>query len=141
DESMYRFIDNRFEDKDEAKRAINKALGNHFESKFRRVMEESTRRFSLEVESVVQAWQKIVPSAQGAARAGMPETDISLSATSDFDAYSAFVGGMAGLTSFGAMAGYVATISSNLGAYILVGKAAGVLTSLGITSSVTTLPT
>ncbi|MDO2316528.1 hypothetical protein Q2460_27240, partial [Escherichia coli] len=91
--SMYRFIDNRFEDKDEAKRAINKALGNHFESKFRRVMEESTRRFSLEVESVVQAWQKIVPSAQGAARAGMPETDISLSATSDFDAYSAFVGG------------------------------------------------
>ena len=104
-------------------------------------MEESTRRFSLEVESVVQAWQKIVPSAQGAARAGMPETDISLSATSDFDAYSAFVGGMAGLTSFGAMAGYVATISSNLGAYILVGKAAGVLTSLGITSSVTTLPT
>lgn len=71
----------------------------------------------------------------------MPQTDISLSSTSGFDAYSAFVGGMAGLTSFGAMAGYVATISSNLGAYILVGKAAGVLTSLGITSSVTTLPT
>ncbi|WP_260469433.1 dynamin family protein [Atlantibacter subterraneus] len=141
EESMYRFIDNQFEDKDEAKRAINKALGNHFESKFRRVMEESTRRFSLEVESVVQAWQKIVPSAHGAASEGMPQTDISLSATSDFDAYSAFVGGMAGLTSFGAMAGYVATISSNLGAYILVGKAAGVLTSLGITSSVTTLPT
>lgn len=141
EESMYRFIDNRFDDKDEAKRAINKALGNHFESKFRRVMEESTRRFSLEVESIVQAWQKIVPSAQQSIYPGMLDTDISLSTTSDFDAYSAFIGGMAGLTSFGAMAGYVATISSNLGAYILVGKAAGVLTSLGITSSVTTLPT
>jgi hypothetical protein len=58
----------------------------------------------------------------------------------DFDAQSAFVGGLAGLASFGAMAGYVATITSNLGAYILVGKAAGVLTALGITSSVTTLP-
>lgn len=141
EESMYRFIDNRFENKDEAKRTINKALGNHFESKFRRVMEESTRRFSLEVESVVQAWQRIVPNAYGTSGAQIPETDISFSTTSDFDAYSAFVGGMAGLTSFGAMAGYVATISSNLGAYILVGKAAGVLTTLGITSSVTTLPT
>ena len=141
EESMYRFIDNRFEDKDEAKRAINKALGNHFESKFRRVMEDSTRRFSLEVENVVQAWQKIVPSAQGVKHSDKIDTDISLCDSSNFDAYSAFVGGMAGLTSFGAMAGYVATISSNLGAYILVGKAAGVLTSLGITSSVTTLPT
>ena len=140
EESMYRFIENRFEDKDEAKRAIHRALGNYFESKFRRVMEDSTRKFSLEVEQVIQAWQRIVPTANGAFNTGGTGVDISPFATSNFDAYSAFVGGMAGLTSFGAMAGYVATISSNLGAYILVGKAAGVLTSLGITSSVTTLP-
>ncbi|MGA0465175.1 hypothetical protein ACO2WJ_09805 [Escherichia coli] len=37
------------------------------------------------------------------------------------------------------MALYVSTIASNLGAYILVGKAAGVLVSLGLVGSVTTV--
>lgn len=46
---------------------------------------------------------------------------------------------MTGLASLGAMAVLVSTIGSNLGVYILVGHVAGWLTTLGITSSVTTL--
>lgn len=50
-----------------------------------------------------------------------------------FDAKGAFLGSLAGTTTFGALAAWVAaTTSSNLGAYILVAKAAGLLSSLGI---------
>jgi hypothetical protein len=52
---------------------------------------------------------------------------------------AAFIGGFAALSSLGAMAIFVSTIASNLGAYILVGKAAGVLVSLGLVGSVTTV--
>ena len=58
---------------------------------------------------------------------------------SAFNSRAAFVGGLAGLGSLGAMALYVSTIASNLGAYILVGKAAGVLASLGLVGSVTSV--
>ncbi|NEX77230.1 dynamin family protein [Aeromonas rivipollensis] len=140
EESMYRFIESRFDDKNEARRAIHKAVGNQLDSKVRRIIEHSTERFVAQTQLVVEEWQKIVPDALGIEHARSLNPDISLTEVGNFDANSAFIGGMAGLTSFGAMAGYVATISSNLGAYILVGKAAGVLTTLGITSSVTTLP-
>ncbi|MFZ6718652.1 dynamin family protein [Undibacterium sp. Ji49W] len=141
-DEMYDFIDSNFSDKDDAKSKIAGAISAHFENQAKSVLTKSTRNFSEKLDIIVEKWQRAIPvpsSQLDKASSEFEKVDLS-NTYSNFDARSALVGGLAGLASFGAMAGYVATITSNLGAYILVGEAAGILTALGITSSVTTLP-
>lgn len=98
---------------------------------------DSGKAVSNEVEIVLAKWQKAAPNMHKMdvdTQVGVVDLDVS-----GFNSRAAFIGGLAGLGSLGAMSLYVSTIASNLGAYVLVGKAAGVLTALGITGSVTSV--
>lgn len=141
-DGMYEFIDRNFDDKDQAKSKIKFVISAHLENKAKTVLTKSTKKFAEKLDLIVQKWQRAIPVSNTNVGGASNEFDgVHLSGNySNFDARSALVGGLTGLASFGAMAGYVATITSNLGAYILVGEAAGILTALGITGSVTTLP-
>jgi energy-coupling factor transporter ATP-binding protein EcfA2 len=141
EEFMSDFIAERFENKDEAKKGISDAIGQHLETKTKKIITISSRNFAREVEVLVNEFTALVPNAAASVDSGeLSNFEKSKLSISSFDGQSAFIGGLSGIASFGAMAAYVATISSNLGAYILIGEAAGVLTTLGITGSVTTLP-
>jgi transcriptional regulator with XRE-family HTH domain len=142
EDRMKSFIEERFSDEKEAKSGLSEAIGQYIERRVSKVISKSSKQFALEIEKIVIEFNSIVPGNRVLDNSSYKKEGNSLKSidVDSFDSQSAFIGGMTGLASFGAMSAYVATISSNLGAYILVGKAAGVLTSLGITGSVTTLP-
>lgn len=136
-----RFIEERFDDKEAAKAGVSVAIGQYFQAKTNRIMNTSSKLFAKETEALVNEFIALVPGTYANVADNEFEFDTNRSATlSSFDGQSAFIGGMSGLAAFGAMGAYVSTITSNLGAYILVGKAGGVLTSLGIIATPTTLP-
>lgn len=141
EEFMISFIAERFDDKGEAKEGISEAVGQYLETRTKKIIGTSSKLFAKETEALVNEFSGLVPgvkaSVDGDAFEGGVDSRLSVNS---FDGQSAFIGGMSSLATFGAMSAYVATITSNLGAYILIGKAAGVLTTLGITGSVTTLP-
>ncbi|GLS91977.1 hypothetical protein GCM10007916_30470 [Psychromonas marina] len=145
EEFMAEFIGDRFEDKKSAKQGLSDAIGQYLETKCKKIIDSTSKRFVSEVEYLVNEFSALVPTAgqkdiNSVSRISKAGYNTKRMPLSTFDGQSAFIGGMSGVATFGAMGAYVATISSNLGAYILVGQAAGVLTSLGITGSVTTLP-
>ena len=126
-----------YTDKKEAQGEVVNYLSQLFTSKLESVLKTSGRSISAEVDSLLQRWQSAAPAMTAGAAPTSPDgLAVDLSA---FNSRAAFIGGMAGLGSLGAMSLYVSTIASNLGAYILVGKAAGVLASLGLVGSVTSV--
>lgn len=137
--AMIDFIEERFENKKEAKEGVSDALSQHLENKSIAILHNSSKAFSSDVDRIVEKWQRAIPNSNLSTLDANSSVDLNIDCSS-FDAKSAFVGGMTSVAAFGAMSVYVATIASNLGAYILVGKAAGILTALGITSGVTVLP-
>lgn len=137
EEGILNIIESMYDNKKDAQQGIGEYLGQTLTAKLESVLKSSGKAISLEVEDLLARWQKVAPA--------FGSTDLNLAAEvgdsdlniSEFNARAAFIGGMAGLGSLGAMTLYVSTIASNLGAYVLVGKAAGVLVSLGLASSVT----
>lgn len=126
-----------YDNKKEAQDNLGSYIGQLMSSKLESILKTSGKHMSTEIDLLLEKWQKAAPSISGVSfdsSVNSGEFDVS-----DFNSRAAFVGGFAGLGSLGAMALYVSTISSNLGAYILVGKAAGVLTSLGLVGSVTSV--
>lgn len=136
-EGIERLIHETYADKKEAQGEVVSYLSQLFTGKLESVLKTSGRSISAEVDNLLQRWQAAAPAMTvGAASAPHDGFAIDLST---FNSRAAFIGGMAGLGSLGAMSLYVGTIASNLGAYILVGKAAGVLASLGLVGSVTSV--
>lgn len=136
-ESIEKLIHDTYTDKKEAQGEVVNYLSQLFTAKLESVLKTSGRSISAEVESLLQRWQTAAPvMAAGTASAPGANLEMDLSA---FNSRAAFVGGMAGLGSLGAMSLYVGTIASNLGAYLMVGKAAGVMASLGMVGSVTSV--
>lgn len=126
-----------YEDKKEAQTEIGNYFSQLITSKLESNLKSSGKVVSNEVEALLVKWQEAAPRMTKASiDSEIGDLDIDVSG---FNSRAAFVGGMTGLGSLGAMALYVSTIASNLGAYILVGKAAGVLVSLGLASSVTSV--
>jgi transcriptional regulator with XRE-family HTH domain len=132
-------IKDNFSDKKSAEASIGDVVSQKLTAKLERIMKNSGKAYNAELSTLLSQWQNIVPNYQFDNANGSSTIGTISGEFSGFDSNSAFIGGLGGLASLGAMSLYVSTIASNLGAYILVGKAAGVLTSLGITSSVTTL--
>ncbi len=132
-------IKSLYENKKDAQEDIGDYVGQWISSELQARLTESGESISSKLELLIEQWQKIVPGHDFSKQEGSSEKVGGVDVDASFNAHAAFIGGLSGLGSLGAMALYVSTISSNLGAYILVGKAAGVLTSLGITGSVTTL--
>lgn len=134
-EYIEQLIEDNFEDKKEAEQGIGGVISQLLSTRLESTLKAHSSPFNAKIDQLLMSWQEIAPSIS----VDDADSDIDMDGIdlSGFDARSAFVGGLAGIGSFGAMALYVSGIASNLGAYILVGKAAGVLTSLGLASSVT----
>lgn len=132
-------ITETYSDKKEAGEGIGNYLTQLLTGRLEKELISSGRDISNETELLLREWQEIVPN-HTALDTSEQSTDVNCDFDlSAFNARAAFIGGLSGLGSLGAMSLYVSTIASNLGAYLLVGKAAGVLATLGITSSVTSL--
>lgn len=128
-------INEHFDDKKEAEQGIGGIISQLLSTKLESTLKSQATPFNNQIDRLLDAWQEIAPKSPTTAQGiDMDGLDVG-----GFDSRSAFIGGLAGLGSLGAMAMYVSTIASNLGAYILVGKAAGVLTSLGLAGSVTSV--
>ncbi|KXI21743.1 dynamin family protein [Photobacterium sanguinicancri] len=126
-------IEDNFDTKKDAEQGVGGIISQLLSRKLENTLKSNSVGFNNQVDQLLMSWQSIVP-----ATVVVDSTiDMNGMKIDGFDSRSAFVGGLAGAGSLGAMALYVSGIASNLGAYILVGKAAGVLTSLGLASSVT----
>ena len=137
EEGLTELIKDTYSDKKEAQAEVGVYIGQLLTARLESVLKSSGKEVSIEVEELLKQWQEIAPKfSHSSVDADVGNMDFDVSA---FNARAAFVGGLAGLGSLGAMALYVSTIASNLGAYILVGKAAGVIVSLGLAGSVTTV--
>lgn len=136
-ENLTKLITDLYDDKKEAQKEIGGYVGQLLTSQLETTLKEDGEIFSKELESILSRWQKVVPQLNP----DSVDTDIGEMNfdVNGFNARASFIGGLAGLSSLGAMSLYVSTIASNLGGYILVGKAAGVLTSLGLASGVTSV--
>lgn len=136
-ESLEELITDTYSDKKEAQSEIGNYISQILTSQLESTLKASSKTVSKEIESLLSRWQEAAPTISNVS------IDHSIDGLGmDFSAFNsraAFVGGLAGLGSLGAMALYVSTIASNLGAYVLVGKAAGVLASLGLVGSVTSV--
>lgn len=128
-------INEHFDDKKEAEQGIGGIISQLLSTKLESTLKSQAAPFNNQIDRLLDAWQDIAPKSPTTAKG----VDIDGLDVSGFDSRAVFIGGLAGLGSLGAMAIYVSTIASNLGGYILVGKAAGVLTSLGLAGSVTSV--
>lgn len=136
-EGLEELINDTYSDKKEAQSELGNYYGQLLTAKLESTLKSSGKAVSTELDSLLLRWQEAAPSIS---IAGVDTQINGLGReVSAFNSRAAFVGGLAGLGSLGAMALYVSTIASNLGAYILVGQAAGVLVSLGLVGSVTTV--
>ncbi|MBM7456866.1 transcriptional regulator with XRE-family HTH domain [Oceanisphaera litoralis] len=137
-ESLTKLIESSFDNQKTAQNEIGNYIGQLLTTEIENTLKGSGKAFSFDLDSLLVRWQKSTPNickeSDCISSVGNLELDIS-----GFDSRAAFIGGLSGISSLGAMSLYVSTIASNLGAYILVGKAAGVLTSLGLASSVTSV--
>lgn len=138
---LHKLLKENFGDKKQAEQNAGDYISQLISVELEKNLKRSGRDIGNKVDELLREWQRITPSqlSTKSTTAFGTSIDGSFEGLSDFDSRAAFIGSMAGLGSFGAMALYVSTIASNLGAYVLVGKVAGVLVSMGIVSSVTTV--
>lgn len=136
-DGLEELINDTYSDKKDAQSELGNYISQLLTSKLESTLKASGKTVSNEIDSLLSKWQEAAPSISTI------NIDHSIDGLgTDFSAFNskaAFVGGLAGLGSLGAMALYVSTIASNLGAYLLVGKAAGVLASFGLVGSVTSV--
>jgi hypothetical protein len=104
------------------------------------LLKTSGKAISNEVDMLLNRWQKAVsPKNMLETNTVYANVDIADFDISAFNSKAAFIGGLASLGSLGAMSFYISTITSNLGAYILVGRVAGLLVRLGLVANVTSV--
>lgn len=136
-DGLTELIEETYSDKKDAQSEIGNYISQLLAAKLESLLKTSGKAISHEVDDLLNKWQRAASFKQKSeinTDVGILDFDVSA-----FNSRAAFIGGLAGLGSLGAMSLYVSTIASNLGAYILVGKAAGVLVSLGLVGSVTTV--
>ena len=137
EEGLTRIIEQTYDDKKTAQAEIGNYIGQLLTVRLESVLKKSGESMSEEVGELLAKWQIATPSIQKA----QINADVgNFDNLPVFDSRAAFISGLTGLGALGAMSLYVsAAVSSNLGAYILVGHVAGYLVSLGLVGSVTTV--
>ncbi|WP_299804975.1 hypothetical protein [uncultured Shewanella sp.] len=126
-------IRDNYSDKKEAANSIGDHIGQLISSEFETTIKRNSSAYSDKVQLAMNQFESELSQSVGDAGYKIGDTSI------DFDAKAAFIGGLTGLTSFGAMSMYASAVAagSNLGGYILSAKVAGILVNLGIASSTT----
>lgn len=136
-EGLTKLIEETYNNKKDAESEIGNYISQLLAAKLESLLKTSGKTISHEVDYLLNKWQRATSFKQKSeVNTNVGNLDFDVSA---FNSRAAFIGGFAGLGSLGAMSIYVSTIASNLGAYILIGKAAGVLASLGLVGSVTSV--
>lgn len=131
-EGLTAIIKDNYTSKKDAQQEVGDYIGQLLTAKTESVLKRNGRDISKRLDLLLEQWQDIVPGlGDQTAEVGNVQFN-----NAGFNAQAAFLGGLSGLSSFGAMAFWVSTLG-NLGGYILVGKLAGILVSLGLASSVT----
>ncbi|UIJ38696.1 dynamin family protein [Desulfobaculum bizertense] len=131
-------IEEHYDNKKDAQNQIGDLIGQILTVEIEKTLKKSGESISERVKDLLSKWNNIAPAVVEENTTG--EFHCGISSCSTFDARAAFLGGLAGLGSLGAMTFFASSIiTSNLGAYILVGQFAGILTSLGLVGSVTSV--
>jgi len=137
-DELAQLIKETYDNKKEAQSEIGNYIGQLLTAKLESLLKTSGKTISYEVDDLLNKWQQAASFKQQLETNGDVE-NLGFDVFSTFNSKAAFIGGLAGLGSFGAMSLYVSTISSNLGAYILVGRVAGLLVRLGLVGEVATV--
>jgi transcriptional regulator with XRE-family HTH domain len=121
-ENIERFIDSNYGNSEEARKYATAKLLENLQSQLERKIRSQADTFKMVVDEFLSEYEQI---ATNWGDSGLSQLEI------PFDTRGAFLGGLAGLGTLGAL-GVWAAAMGNLGGYILVAKAAGVLSALGL---------
>ncbi|MEA5572805.1 dynamin family protein [Calothrix sp. UHCC 0171] len=122
---IQKLICDRYQDKKEAQEYIAVYLNEQLGSKLTHYVIENAEFFKIEVEKFLDTYEEALLK--------LPKLNLG-SVCIPFDTKGAFIGGIAGSGSVGALAVWAASLG-NLGAYILVAKFVSLLSALGISIS------
>ncbi|GAA6620059.1 hypothetical protein NUACC26_058750 [Scytonema sp. NUACC26] len=120
-DTIEKTIRNLYDDKKEAKESLAGYLVEKLQHEVEQIIKVNSDKLTPSIESFLGSYQEALLK--------LPNLDISIEIP--FDAKGAFLGGLTGLTSIGALSAWAAALG-NLGSYILVAKLVSLLSALGI---------
>ena len=120
-DAVEEIIRNQYDDKKEAKEGISGYLIGKIQHELEKTIKLNSDKLTPAIEDFLGSYQEALLK--------LPNFDISMEIP--FDTKGAFLGGLAGLGSYGALAVWAASLG-NLGGYILVAKLVSLLSALGI---------
>ncbi|QIR39903.1 helix-turn-helix domain-containing protein [Tolypothrix sp. PCC 7910] len=123
-DAVEKIILNHYDDKNEAKEGIAGFLVEKLQHEAEQRIKLNSDKLTYSIESFLGSYQEALLK--------LPNLDVSIEIP--FDAKGAFLGGLTGLTSIGALSAWAAALG-NLGGYILVAKLVSILSALGISIS------
>jgi len=122
-DGLERLIKGKYKEKNEAQRYLGTYLLDHIQGRLSSVGEEKAKLLKLEIDEFLQIYDMALTSAS----ADIEKPGLSI----PFDAKGAFLAGLTGLATLGALSIWVSTMG-NLGGYILAAKLSGWLATVGI---------
>ncbi len=122
-DTVERIIRERYASQDDAKSEIGAFLLKDIQEKVAKDLDQRSKLLANEINNFLKGF-----ASGGGQFLGF---GFQVDATPGFNAVASFAGGLAGLTTFGALAVW-ATLLGNLGGYILVAKVVGLLAAIGI---------
>lgn len=120
-DAVEKSIHNLYEDKKEAKESIFGYLIEQLQHEMKQIIKINSEKLTPDMEAFLGSYQEALLK--------LPNFDIPMKIP--FDAKGAFLGGLTGITSIGALSAWAAALG-NLGGYILVAKLVSLLSALGI---------
>lgn len=120
-DAVEKIIHNLYDDKKEAKEGLAGYIVEKLQHEAEQIIKVNSDKLTPSIEAFLGSYQEALLK--------LPNLDISIEIP--FDAKGAFLGGLTGLTSIGALSAWAAALG-NLGGYILVAKLVSLLSALGI---------
>ncbi|BAY23910.1 XRE family transcriptional regulator [Calothrix sp. NIES-2100] len=117
-ESVESIIRNKYDEKKEAKEFLAGYLVEKLQNEIEQIIKVNSDKFRHEIEDFLKSYEVKLPN-------------LNVCINIPFDFLGAFLGGLAGLGSIGALSAWAAALG-NLGGYILVAKLVSFLSALGI---------
>lgn len=121
-EAVEQTIANKYNDKKEAKEYLAGYLVEKLQNEVKNIIRVNSEELKTEIDYFLEGYTE--------AALKLPKQDKTV-VPIPFDAQGSFIGGLAGLTSIGALSAWAAALG-NLGGYILVAKLVSLLSALGI---------
>jgi len=125
-DNVERIIRCKYDSKSEAQEYLAGYLTEQLKHELTQISEKNAEEFRREIEDFLKSYQVTLK---------LPNFNETINVTG-FDEKAAFLGGLTGLSGFGALGFWAATLG-NLGGYILVAKLVSLLSALGISFGLT----